>query len=166
MSSASSGRYFEDLAVGQTFHSTESLTVTAASIKAFAADFDPQPFHLDETAAKATFFGGLAASGWHTAAMTMRLLVESTLKPAGGTIGAGGEGLKWPRATRPGDVLRAEIEILELRPSQSRPELGVVKIRLVTLNQVNEPVQICLPVLMVPRRGGFTAAGDSPPPTS
>ena len=152
MSSAPRGRYFEDLAVGQMFHSTESLTVTAESIKAFAADFDPQPFHLDEAAAQRSFFGGLAASGWHTAAMTMRLLVGSTLNPVGGTIGAGGEGLKWPRATRPGDVLRAEIEILELRASQSRPELGVVKIKLVTLNQADQPVQICMPVLMFARR--------------
>jgi acyl dehydratase len=160
MSSEVPGRYFEDLSVGETFHSTQSLTVTAESIKAFAAEFDPQPFHLDETAAKGTFFGGLAASGWHTAAMTMRLLVESTLKPVGGTIGAGGEGLKWPRATRPGDVLRAEIEILELRPSESRPELGVVKIRLTTFNHKDQPVQVCLPVLMVPRRAGFPSTRD------
>lgn len=146
------GRYFEDLSVGQRFHSTTSVTVTAESIKAFAAQFDPQPFHLDEAAARSTFFGGLAASGWHTAAITMRLLVQSNLRPAGGTIGAGGDSLKWPRATRPGDVLRAEIEIVEMRPSQSRPELGVVKIRLTTLNQADEPVQTCLPVLMVPRR--------------
>lgn len=145
-------RTFEDLAVGQKFHSTGTITVTAERIKAFAAEFDPQPFHLDEEAAKASFFGGLAASGWHTTAMTMRLLVESDLRPAGGTIGAGGEDLRWPRATRPGDVLRLEIEILDLRPSRSRPELGVVKIRLTTLNQANEPVQISTPVLMVLRR--------------
>jgi acyl dehydratase len=148
------GRYFEDLAIGQRFHSTTALTVTAASIKAFAAEFDPQPFHLDEDAARASFFGGLAASGWHTAAMTMRLLVESDLHPAGGTIGAGGEGLKWPRATRPGDVLRAEVEIVDMRPSQKRPELGVVKVLLTTFNQDDQPVQICFPVLMIPRRDG------------
>lgn len=84
-------RYFEDLAVGQKYHSTAPVTVTAERIKAFAAEFDPQPFHLDEDAAKTSFFGGLAASGWHTASMTMRLLVTSDLRPAGGTIGAGGE---------------------------------------------------------------------------
>jgi acyl dehydratase len=145
-------RTFEDLAVGQKFHSTGTITVTAERIKAFAAEFDPQPFHLDEEAAKSSFFGGLAASGWHTTAMTMRLLVESDLRPAGGVIGAGGEDLRWPRATRPGDVLRVEIEILDLRPSRSRPELGVVKIRLTTFNQANEPVQISTPVLMVLRR--------------
>ncbi len=145
-------RYFEDLAVGQTYRSTAPITVTAEGIKAFAREFDPQPFHLDEETAQPTFFNGLAASGWHTASITMRLLVESDLRPAGGTIGAGGESLKWPRATRPGDVLRAEIEILELRPSQSRPELGVVKIRLITLNQHDQPVQTCVPVLMFPRR--------------
>jgi acyl dehydratase len=145
-------RYFEDLSVGQIFHSTKPVTVTAEGIKAFATNFDPQPFHLDEEAAKSTFFHGLAASGWHTAALTMRLLVESELNPAGGTIGAGGENLKWPRPTRPGDVLRAEIEVLEARPSQSRPELGVVKIRLITFNQKDETVQSCVPILMVPRR--------------
>ena len=145
-------RYFEDLAVGQTFHSTTPVTVTIEGIKAFAAQFDPQPFHLDEEAAKASFFDGLAASGWHTAALTMRLLVESDLRPAGGTIGAGGEDLRWPRPVRPGDVLRLHIEILELRPSRSRPTLGVVKIRLTTVNQADQPVQITTPVLMVVRR--------------
>jgi acyl dehydratase len=145
-------RHFEDLAVGQTYRSTETVTVTAAGIKAFAAEFDPQPFHLDEAAAQASFFRGLAASGWHTAAITMRLLVKSDLRPAGGTIGAGGETLKWPRATRPGDVLRLQIEIVEARPSQSRPEFGVVKLRLTTINQKDEIVQIASPVLMVLRR--------------
>jgi acyl dehydratase len=145
-------RYFEDLAVGQKYHSTAPVTVTAEAIKAFAAQFDPQPFHLDEAAAGASFFAGLAASGWHTASMTMRLLVESDLRPAGGTIGAGGEDLRWPRATRPGDVLRAEIELLDLRPSRSRLELGVVKLRLTTLNQRDEIVQVCTPVIMVLRR--------------
>ena len=144
--------YFEDLAVGQTYRSTETVTITAERIKSFAAEFDPQPFHLDEAAAKTTFFQGLAASGWHTASVTMRLLVKSDLRPVGGTIGAGGDTLKWPRATRPGDVLRLEIEVIEARPSQSRPELGVVKLRLTTYNQKDEVVQIATPVLMVPRR--------------
>jgi acyl dehydratase len=146
-----SERFFEDFAVGQKFTSG-TATITAEGIKAFAAQFDPQPFHLDEEAAKRSLFRGLAASGWHTAAVTMRLLVESDLHPAGGTIGAGGSDLKWPRPVRPGDVLRVEGEVLETRLSQSRPELGIVKIRLTTTNQAGEPVQISTPVLMVQRR--------------
>jgi acyl dehydratase len=145
-------RYFEDFTIGQRFRSRGTVTVTADGIKAFAAEFDPQPFHLDEAAAEGSFFAGLAASGWHTAAITMRLLVESDMHPAGGTIGAGGEELKWPRAVRPGDVLRAEAEVLEARASRSRPEIGIVKIRLVTLNQADQPVQISTPALVVQRR--------------
>lgn len=148
---ASSGLFLDDLYVGQRF-SSRSHTIDEAQIKAFAAQFDPQPFHLDEEAAKRSLFRGLAASGWHTAAVTMRLLVESDLHPAGGTIGAGGSDLKWPRPVRPGDVLRVEGEVLETRLSQSRPELGIVKIRLTTTNQAGEPVQISTPVLMVQRR--------------
>ncbi|HEY4186440.1 MAG TPA: MaoC family dehydratase [Polyangia bacterium] len=144
-------RYFEDLAVGQKFHSG-TIEITAERIKSFAAEFDPQPFHLDEEKAKDSLFKGLAASGWHTAAVTMRLLVDSDLKLAGGTIGAGGEELRWPRPTRPGDVLRLEAEVLDTRPSRSRPELGIVKVRLTTLNQRGEPVQISIPALMVRRR--------------
>ena len=141
-------RFFEDLEVGQKFHSG-TIEVTAERIKSFAAEFDPQPFHLDEEAAKLTFFGGLAASGWHTAALTMRLLMDSDLKPAGGTIGAGGEDLRWPRAVRPGDVLHLEAEVIDRRPSRSRPDLGIVKLRLTTLNQRGETVQISTPALMV-----------------
>jgi acyl dehydratase len=150
-----SERYFEDFAVGQRFHSA-TATITAERIKSFAAEFDPQPFHLDEEAAKRSLFRGLAASGWHTAAVTMRLLVESDLHPAGGTIGAGGDDLKWPRPVRPGDVLRVEGEVLEMRPSRSRPELGIVKVRLTTYNQSGEPVQISTPVLMVQRRAAHS----------
>jgi acyl dehydratase len=148
-----SERFYEDFAVGQKFHSG-TATITAEGIKSFAKQFDPQPFHLDEEAAKQSLFRGLAASGWHTAAVTMRLLVESDLHPAGGTIGAGGSDLKWPRPVRPGDVLRVEGEVLEMRPSASRPELGIVKVRLTTYNQAGEPVQISTPVLMVQRRPG------------
>lgn len=147
-----SERFFEDFTVGQKFHSA-TATITAERIKSFAAEFDPQPFHLDEKAAKDSLFGGLAASGWHTAAVTMRLLVDSDLHPAGGTIGAGGEDLRWPRPVRPGDVLHLEGEVLETRASRSRPELGIVKMRLTTYNQAGEPVQISTPVLMVRRRG-------------
>jgi acyl dehydratase len=114
-------RYLEDFAVGQVFGSGR-LRIDAERIKTFAAEFDPQPFHLDETAAQDTIFRGLAASGWHTAALTMRLLVESDLKPAGGIIGAGSDEFRWPRPVRPGDDLRVESEVLEVRPSKSRPE--------------------------------------------
>ena len=145
------GKYFEDLAVGQKFKSG-TYEVTAEAIKAFAAQFDPQPFHLDEEAAKATHFKGLAASGWHTAAIVMRLLVTSELKLAGGTIGGGAEDLRWPRAVRPGDILSLEVEVIEKRRSRSRPELGIVKVRLTTVNQANEVVQLSTPALMVPTR--------------
>ena len=144
-------RYLEDFAVGQTFGSGR-LTVDAAQIKAFAAAFDPQPFHLDEEAARRTFFKGLAASGWHTAALTMRLLVESELKPAGGVIGAGFDEFRWPLPVRPGDELHVESEILEVRPSKSRPDQGLMKVRTTTLNQRGEAVQIHVGNLLVQRR--------------
>ena len=144
-------RYFEDYAVGQKFGSG-TLTVTAERIKAFAREFDPQPFHTDEEAARHTFFGQLVASGWHTAAMSMRLFVESDITPVGGSIGAGGSDLSWPRPTRPGDVLRVESEVLDLRPSKSRPEIGVMKVKLTTYNQANEVVQTAHPTMIVPRR--------------
>jgi acyl dehydratase len=146
-----SERYLEDFAVGQTFASGR-LTVEAAEIKAFAGAFDPQPFHLDEEAARHTFFKGLAASGWHTAALTMRLLVESDLQPAGGLIGAGLDEFRWPLPVRPGDELRVESEILEVRPSRSRPDQGFIKVRTTTLNQRGEAVQIYVGNLLVPRR--------------
>jgi acyl dehydratase len=114
--------------------------MTVEEIKAFASQFDPQPFHLDEAAAEASFFKGLAASGWHTAAVTMRLLVTSGLTLAGGLIGAGGE-LTWPKPVRPGDVLTVESEVLDLQPSKSKPERGLVTMRSRTLNQRSEVVQ-------------------------
>jgi acyl dehydratase len=144
-------RYFEDFHVGQKFGSGK-VAVTAEEIKTFARQFDPQPFHVDEAAARRTFFGGLVASGWHTAAMTMRLFVDSDVKPAGGSIGAGGSDLSWPRPVRPGDVLHLESEVIELRPSRSRPEVGIMKMRLTTYNQANEPVQLATPAMIVPRR--------------
>ncbi|MBV9287098.1 MAG: MaoC family dehydratase [Hyphomicrobiales bacterium] len=145
-------RYLEDFAVGQTFASGR-LKVEAAAIKAFATEFDPQPFHLDEAAAQGSFFGSLAASGWHTAALTMRLLVEGELKPAGGVIGASLE-LSWKKPVRPGDELRIESEVLEVRPSQSRPSQGTIKVRTTTFNQNGEAVQILTSNVIVPRRGG------------
>ena len=144
-------RYLEDFAVGQVFGSGR-LVVDEERIKSFAAEFDPQPFHLDEEGARSTIFRGLAASGWHTAALTMRLLVESALKPAGGIVGAGFDEFRWPRPVRPGDELRLESEVLEVRPSKSRPEQGWIKVRTTTLNQNADAVQILLANLVVPRR--------------
>jgi acyl dehydratase len=144
------GRYLEDFAVGQTFR-TGRLQIDKERIKTFAAEFDPQPFHLDEEAARDTIFGGLAASGWHTAAVTMKLLVESDIKPAGGIVGAGFEELRWTRPVRPGDELRVESEILEVRPSKSRPDQGLIKVRTTTLNQNDEAVQVTVGSLVVPR---------------
>jgi acyl dehydratase len=143
--------YFEDLTVGQRFGSGRRL-VTEAEIKAFAAEYDPQPFHLDDEAAKATMFRGLAASGWHTAAMTMRLLVTSEFRPAGGILGGGGDEIRWPLPVRPGDELHVESEILEKRLSKSRPKLGIVKVRTTTFNQRDEAVQIFVANILVPRR--------------
>jgi acyl dehydratase len=146
-------RYFEDFTVGQRFGSGR-VRVEAAQIKEFAAAFDPQPFHLDEEAAKATLFGGLAASGWHTAALTMRLLVTGEMQPQGGILGGGGDEMRWPNPVRPGDELHVESEIMALRPSQSRPTIGLVKVRSTTVNQRDEPVQIFTANLLVPRRTG------------
>jgi acyl dehydratase len=146
-----SRRYLEDFAVGQTFGSGR-LRVDKEQIKAFAAEFDPQPFHLDEDAARDTIFRGLAASGWHTAALTMRLLVESEIEPAGGVVGAGFDEFRWPRPVRPGDELHIESEVLEVRPSRSRSNQGVIKVRTTTLNQNDEAVQIQIANLIVPRR--------------
>jgi acyl dehydratase len=144
-------RYLDDFAVGQVFRSGR-IRVEADRIKSFAAEFDPQPFHLDPEAAAHTFFRGLVASGWHTAALTMRLLADSELKPAGGIIGLGFEELRWPRPVRPGDELSLQTEVLEVRPSQSRPEQGLIKIRVTTLNQAGEAVLIQVGTLLVRRR--------------
>jgi acyl dehydratase len=148
-------RYFEDLRVGQKFASP-SLRVDTEAIKGFAEQFDPQPFHLDEAQARDSVFAGLAASGWHTAALSMRLCVASDFRPAG-ILGTGGE-LIWSKPVRPGDALRVEIEIIETRPSRSRPQQGVVKIRLTTLNQHGETVQTFSPTLLVDRRSDSVTA--------
>jgi len=144
-------RYLEDFSPGQIFGSGR-LRVERERIKSFAAEFDPQPFHLDEEAARNSLFGGLAASGWHTAALTMRLLVESDLKPAGGIVGAGFDEFRWPRPVRPGDELHLESEVLDVRASKSRPGQGVIKVKTTTLNQNGEAVQISIGNLIVPRR--------------
>ena len=142
--------YLDDLAVGRKFV-TGSTTLTLEGCKAFAAEFDPQPFHLDEAAARRSVFGRLAASGWYTASLSMRLLVEGEMTIAGGLIGLGGE-ITWPRPTYPGDTLRVETEVLAIRVSESKPDRGVVTVRNQTLNQNGEPVQITVVKMMVPRR--------------
>ncbi|HVH79582.1 MAG TPA: MaoC family dehydratase [Stellaceae bacterium] len=144
--------YFEDFAVGQRFF-TGRRKVDAAEIVEFAGKYDPQPFHLDPEAAKDSLFGGLAASGWHSAAMMMRLVVDSEFRPAGGIIGGGGE-LQWLKPVRPGDELHAQSEIVELRESRSRPQQGLVKVRITMLNQYGEAVQTFTPTLLVNRRPG------------
>jgi acyl dehydratase len=142
--------YLDDLHVGQRFTSgTHALD--AEKIKAFAREFDPQHFHLDDEAAKATLFGGLAGSGWHTASITMRLLVDGGLPLAGGILGVGGE-ISWPKPTRPGDVLQVVSEIEEITPSRSRPDRGMVRARCETRNQRGEVVQVLVAKLVVPRR--------------
>ena len=144
-------RYLEDYAVGQSFGSGR-LKIDKERIKVFATEFDPQPFHIDEEAARETLFGGLAASGWHTAALTMRLLVESEFKPAGDIIGAGLDELRWPRPVRPGDELHVQGEVLEVRPSKSRPQQGVIRVKATTLNQYGDAVQVFIGNVIVPRR--------------
>jgi len=144
--------YLEDLAPGQVYGGAGRTKVTAESIVAFARDFDPQDFHLGEERARRTAFKGLAASGWHTAALTMRLTVDSDFTPAGGILGAGVEQLSWPRPVRPGDELRVQTEVLEVRPSKSKPDQGIAKVRVTTLNQKNETVQEFVAVLVVPKR--------------
>jgi acyl dehydratase len=142
--------FLDDLRIGQRFLSG-ATEVTADDIRAFARQFDPQPFHLDENDAKGTFFGGLAASGWHVAAITMRLLVDGGAPIAGGVVGAGGE-MAWPKPTRPGDVLQVSSEVVEITPSKSRPNRGMVTMRSETRNQNGDIVQILTAKLVVPRR--------------
>jgi acyl dehydratase len=142
--------YLDDLFVGQRFTSRTHV-IDEAQIKAFAREFDPQPFHLDADTAKGTLFAGLVASGWHTASITMKLMVESGLPLAGGIIGVGGE-LAWPKPTRPGDTLHVESEVVEITPSRSRPDRGVARVRSLTRNQRREVVQELTAKLIVPRR--------------
>ena len=145
-----SQRYFEDLKAGDRFKSG-TYKVTEEQIVSFAREFDPQPFHLDPAVARQTMFKGLIASGWHTAAITMRLFVQ-TLNFAEGAIGLGVDELRWPNAVRPGDVLQVETEILDLRESRSKPSHGIVRIRNVTTNQRGEVVQTMFASALVLRR--------------
>jgi acyl dehydratase len=144
-------RYLEDLHAGQTYVSPQHA-LTDEQIVAFAREFDPQPFHTDPDAAKASFFGGLVASGWHTAALTMRLMTESGMDLAGGIIGAGVEGLRWPSPLRAGEAVAVRVTILAVRPSQSRPAIGIVTFKVETVRSDGTAVQEMTGSLIVPRR--------------
>ena len=150
--------YLEDLTAGRVFGSS-SYRVTAEDIKAFAGLWDPQYFHLDEDAAEGSFFQGLAASGWHTAAATMRLMVGSELRLPLGIIGTGIESLTWHRPVRPGDVLTVEIEVLETREMRSKPGMGLARLRTITLDSRREPVQTLQTSVLVPTRPQSGQAG-------
>ena len=145
-------RYLEDLQVGDRFES-DSYKVTESAIMQFAREFDPQPFHLDHAAARKSVFGGLVASGWHTAAITMRLLVTSNLNLAGGAIGLGVDELRFPMPVRSDDTLRLELEIVDVRPSRSKPDRGTARIRYATRNQNDEIVFTQTATVLVPKRG-------------
>jgi acyl dehydratase len=145
-------RFFEDFAVGDSHKSSGRVRVEKDEIIAFAKKFDPQPFHLDDEEGRKSLFGRLVASGWHTAAMTMWLLTQSEDRGATGSIGLGFERMRWPIPVRPGDELRIETEVLEVRPSESRPNYGLVKSLMRTLNQDGEVVQELVANAMIPRR--------------
>ena len=154
MTEAEGGRaaplYFEDVRIGQRF-TTVSHTISAEEIRAFAAQFDPQPFHLDPDAARTSLFGQLVASGWHTAALTMRLMLDSGPQFAAGTVGLGAD-LSWRRPVRAGDTLHAQVEVLETIESQSRRDRGRIVMRVETCNQNGEAVQTQIARVLVPRR--------------
>ena len=140
-----SDRYFEDFVVGQVLKPSGRARVEKEEIVAFAKQYD-------EEAGRKSIFGRLVASGWHTAALTMRLVAQSEHKAAPGTIGLGFDGMRWPRPVLPGDELRIETEVIEVRPSKSRPDRGLIKMRTLTLNQNGEVVQELIANAMVPRR--------------
>ncbi len=144
-------RFFDDLHPGDVFASP-SRTVSRDEMVAFARDFDPQPFHLDDAAAGSSFFGRLIGSGWHTAALTMRLLTDAQLDISGGLVGAGTESLRWPTPLLPGDTIHVRAEVLDVRPSRSRPQIGIVRMRVQTLRDDGSAVQETIASLVVPRR--------------
>lgn len=144
-------RFFEDFSIGDVFE-TPSHTVTEAEVLDFGRQFDPQAFHTDPEAARHGFFGRLIASGWHTAAVTMRLLTACDLVPAGGLIGREVRQLEWPRPVLPGDTLTAVAEVIETKESRSKPEIGLIRARVETRNQDGAAVQVMKPLLVVPRR--------------
>jgi len=152
-------RFFEDFAVGLRFRSFDEIEVTAERIKTFAAEFDPQPFHLDEAAAADTFFGGLVASGWHTAAVAMRLIVDSDLGLGGQGAGLAVESIRWPRPVRPGDSLHVEGRVVETRPSRSHADRGIVRFETTVYNQRQEAVLEATHVVMALRRGAPLVGG-------
>ena len=144
--------YYEDLGIGRVYQ-TAAIEVTTEEITRFAARYDPQPFHLEEAAGRASLFGGLVASGWLTAALTMRLMVLGEFNFGSGVVGLGVETLQWPRPVRPGDVLSASIEVIGARTSASKPRHGIVKLKTTTNNQRGEPVQVMVSNVLVQRRG-------------
>ena len=144
-------RYLEDLKPGNAFES-RSHTISQEDIVEFARRYDPQPFHMDPVAAKASFFGKLIASGWHTGALTMKMLTESEMDLAGGLIGAGMEDFRWPVPMVPGDTIHVRVEILESRASKSRPEIGIVRARIRTLRENGDAVQEMTANLIVPAK--------------
>jgi acyl dehydratase len=152
--------YLDDLAIGRRFGSAAKV-VDESEITAFARLFDPQPFHLDREAAANSLFGGLVASGWHTGAMTMRLLVESEFRIAGGIVGTGFDEFRWLTPVYPGDTLRLETEVIDVRRSTRKPGQGLVKVRITTLNQNRKPVQVLLANLAVPSRSASSIAASS-----
>lgn len=152
-------RTLEDFSVGAVFE-TQEATVTAADIVAFAASFDPQPFHTDPDAAQDSLFGTLVASGWHTAAVTMRLMVDSGADIAGGMIGRRVERIEWPRPTYPGDRLRVRMTVLSVSPNPKTPDRGRIAVESVTVNQTGETVQTMVSTIIVPTRAGVAAAGQ------
>ena len=144
-------RYFEDLRPGDKFNTAE-YEMTAAEIIQFGRQYDPQPFHLDPAAARATLFGELVASGWHTAAVSMRLMVLGEMKLDGGVIGQAMEAMRWPRPVKPGDRLHVVTEVEELRPAPSRPDRGLLKLHCRTFNQLGKVVQDMTATLLIARR--------------
>lgn len=153
----SSPRAFEDFAVGLRFQSPRGVTITAERIQSFAAEFDPQAPHLNEAVARGTFFRGLVASGWHTAAVAMRLLVDSNLGLDGQGAGVAVESMRWRRPVRAGDTLRVAGTVIQARPSRSRPQAGLVTFALTVFNQHDQAVLEATHVVLVPRRSGAPA---------
>ena len=143
--------YLDDLVVGARYEAGP-VAVDADELVAFARRYDPQPFHTDAEAAKHSLFGGLAASGWMTASLTMRMLVESGHSPAGGFIARQIEKMEWPLPVRPGDMLSATSEVVEILPSKTKPDRGMVRMRTETRNQKGEVVQVLTALLVAHRK--------------
>jgi acyl dehydratase len=147
-----SGSFLEDFAVGEVIESPEQYEITPERLHAYAAEYDPQPLHLDQDFARRSFFGEMTASGWHTLSVTMRLMVRSPLFESGQVIGVGIDKLRWLVPVRPGDRLRARAEVTGIRPSASRPGTGLLTLTVTTLRQGDEPVAVQDWTVLVPRR--------------